>query len=118
MPMDRSDKSCVHPRIRLSSETYADSEALYHVTICSLDGQPLFQRRELALAVVDSVFWFRDVRKAKVYAFCAMPDHLHMLVSISCRRPPFPSHMGLQESLEYECASHRVRQQTVAGQIP
>jgi REP element-mobilizing transposase RayT len=53
-----------------------------HVTICTLGGRPVFRRREVAMAVVDAVRWLRDVRKAKVYAFCVVPDHMHLLMSV------------------------------------
>jgi putative transposase len=82
MSWDRTDTRHHHPRIRLPAETYANPDAVVHVTVCTLGGQPVFRRPELATAVVDSVDWLRDVRKAKVFAYCVMPDHLHLLVSI------------------------------------
>jgi hypothetical protein len=46
MPWDRTDTRHHHPRIRLPAETYANPDAVVHVTVCTLGGQPVFRRPE------------------------------------------------------------------------
>jgi len=67
-------------RIRLKNFNYKGCYR-YFVTICTQNKKPLFNKDEVLVA------WFIDVLKEKseifgfkVWAYCFMPDHLHLLI--------------------------------------
>ena len=72
----------LHPRIRLEGFDYCNAETLYFVTICSHDRQSLFSDPPTCEMIVSQVFGLRERYKASIYAYCLMPDHLHMLLHL------------------------------------
>ena len=67
---------------RLQDFDYADPTAIVFVTICALPGTSPFTDHRLAQTVIDSLTWLRTARGMVIYAYCLMPDHLHMLVRL------------------------------------
>ena len=41
-----------------------------------------FEDPGLAKIVVESIQWARTHRQARIFAYCVMPDHLHMVLQI------------------------------------
>lgn len=72
---------------RLQGFNYADPNHAYFVTICARNGNPFADHR-LAAEVVQSLQWLRANRGLKIYAYCLMPDHLHLLVQLGDDRQP------------------------------
>ncbi|MCJ7593832.1 MAG: transposase [Desulfobacterales bacterium] len=67
-------------RIRLSQPSYEEGYS-FSVTISTYDRYPWFQRyEELANLPVNLVRHMAQARAAKLYAWCAMPDHIHLLL--------------------------------------
>ncbi len=69
-------------RRRLPDFDYANTEYAYFVTICARPGIAPFTDERLAEAVVSSLHWLRANRGMKLYAYCLMPDHLHLLLRL------------------------------------
>jgi REP element-mobilizing transposase RayT len=65
---------------RLKGFDYTDPDASYFVTVCVEGRRPVFQATDAAQAVVDCLNWLRANKDVQVFAYCLMPDHLHVLV--------------------------------------
>ncbi len=65
--------------VRLPDCTYAADEII-HVTICANAGEP-FADRQLAELVSESVGFYCRKLKYRLFGYCLMPDHLHVLLS-------------------------------------
>ncbi len=48
-----------------------------------MDKRPHFLSEELAGAVVDELHYRRTAQEMKLFCYCIMPEHLHLLVSLS-----------------------------------
>ncbi len=58
-----------------------------HVTLCAECGKP-FERPETARLVCDNVEYYRTKLGYRLYGYCLMPDHLHVLLSPTDSRVP------------------------------
>ncbi len=65
--------------VRLSPEIYA-SDIPVHFTICADAGRP-FESVAVAPMVIGAVERAMELRAHRLYVYCLMPDHLHVLVS-------------------------------------
>jgi len=81
-PMPSDDDLAVGAQRRLPDFDYADSDAIFFLTIRAARGTAPFSDSKLAKAVVSSLQWLREHRGIKLYAFCLMPDHLHLLLRL------------------------------------
>jgi len=76
----RHDRSHSLSRHRLTGFDYADPDHAYFLTICSRYTTAPFTDARLAQEVVASLDWLRANRGLLLYAYCLMPDHLHLLL--------------------------------------
>jgi putative transposase len=74
---NRSHSLSLH---RLAGFDYADPDHAYFFTICSRLNTAPFTDGRLAEEVVASLDWLRANRGLLLYAWCLMPDHLHLLL--------------------------------------
>jgi REP element-mobilizing transposase RayT len=65
---------------RLQGFDYSDPTAIYSVTNCVQGRYPVFANPVHAQPVLDALIWLRGNRGLAVYAYCLMPDHLHLLI--------------------------------------
>lgn len=66
----------------LPRECYAATDAVFAVTMCARrHGEP-FRTTALATGVIESLRFLRDRGDWRVYAYCLMPDHLHVIVQL------------------------------------
>ncbi len=70
---------------RLGGFDYHDPDHAYFLTLCARQGKP-FATPDLAGEVVASLQWLRANRGLRVYAYCLMPDHLHLLIQLGNSR--------------------------------
>lgn len=70
-------------RRRLPGFNYADSDHAYFVTIRAKPSTAPFTDPRLAEVVIASLEWLRANREVRIYAYCLMPDHLHLLLQLS-----------------------------------
>lgn len=66
---------------------YTADDHAYFLTIRAKSGSPFADPR-LARLVVDTIEWLRSNRGIMVYAYCVMPDHLHLLMQLPPKRQP------------------------------
>ena len=65
--------------VRLPDYDYAGPEDI-HLIVCADRGAP-FAERKLAQTVCESVEHTCRIRDYRLYGYCLMPDHLHVLLS-------------------------------------
>jgi REP element-mobilizing transposase RayT len=66
--------------IRLPKETYQIPSQIFSLTICTWDRRPLFQNETWSKLVLTSLGTGSFGEKTDRYAYCLMPDHLHLLL--------------------------------------
>ena len=66
--------------IRLPHERYADTGAVASITVAVRERRPIFRDEHLAQIMVEAVLSTARDMGMPVYAFCVMPDHVHVLV--------------------------------------
>jgi len=70
-----------HPVRRLPGFDYATADHAYFVTICTAERASSFTDPRLATMVVDALLWRRQ-HGIGLHAYCVMPDHLHLLLTL------------------------------------
>jgi len=69
--------------LRLIDFEYKGEAFVYFLTLCTSQKQPYFADGRIA-KVIENEMEFRRVKKEiRLYCYCIMPDHLHMLLSLS-----------------------------------
>jgi putative transposase len=66
--------------LRLKHFDYSTPRA-YFITICSHEGKKVFSNKELARAIIKCLKENKAKRDFKIYVYCLMPDHLHILLN-------------------------------------
>jgi putative transposase len=72
-----------HKRIRLDASAYATPNSICFITIAVRDRQPLFANSVIALSAVDTLRERAEKTRVAVYAYCVMPDHVHLVIGPS-----------------------------------
>ena len=67
--------------IRLQSSAYYNDAQIFSLTICTWRRLPLFKNVAYAAVLIDTLHAGLFAEKSKRYAYCLMPDHLHLLMS-------------------------------------
>ena len=67
--------------IRLDKEIYSNPNQIFSLTICTKDRQPIFSNKLYALNIIETFQTKPFHQNAKLYAYCLMPDHVHLLIS-------------------------------------
>jgi putative transposase len=70
----------------LASDVYTDPGYAFFLTLCARRHVEPFRNQPLAAAVVEAIEHRRKRRLWKVYGYCLMPDHLHVVVQITSDR--------------------------------
>ena len=86
------------PRRRLPSVDYADSALVFFVTVRAHPGCAPFTDPRIAREVVASLQWLREHREARIYAYCLMPDHLHLLLQLGSTESSLSALIGSMKS--------------------
>ena len=58
-----------------------DQEGIYFITTTVVDWIDAFTRKELAEVIIESLAYCQKEKGLIIYAWCLMPNHLHMIVS-------------------------------------
>jgi REP element-mobilizing transposase RayT len=82
--------------VRLADHDYA-ADCPVHVTICALGGRP-FANAAVAALVCASVEQAATKLAFRLYAYCLMPDHLHVLLSPGDSRRPIADFLHSMKS--------------------
>ncbi|OGP65066.1 MAG: hypothetical protein A2170_16680 [Deltaproteobacteria bacterium RBG_13_53_10] len=67
--------------IRLSEQAYEIPVQIFSITICTIDRRPLFQNEVWSKTILSSLETGPFGENTERYAFCLMPDHLHLLLA-------------------------------------
>ena len=67
--------------IRLPKEAYSNPSLIFSITICTNDRKPLFKDRNWAALIINTLKAGPFGKDVKCYAYCLMPDHLHLQLS-------------------------------------
>ena len=70
-------------RTRLAAANYANPTAICSVTIAVRERQPVFADPRVASGAVGILRSLAAARRARIFAFCIMPDHVHLVMSPS-----------------------------------
>jgi len=67
--------------IRLTDDCYSEKGRPFFITISTYDRRPLFINDEYAKTVTRHITKGALGEEAELYAYCLMPDHLHLLIA-------------------------------------
>src|SRR5688572_5150094 len=70
---------------RLPQAIYSDPMYEFFFTICARHQGTPFLREEVATLTVESLLWTRKRYAWKLFCFCLMPDHLHIVCKLTER---------------------------------
>ena len=67
--------------IRLKKEIYSHQNQIFSITICTKDRYPIFRNQLYAQTIIKTFQTKPFYQNTESYAYCLMPDHLHLLLS-------------------------------------
>ncbi len=70
-------------QIHLKDFDYSSNEYIFFITICTVDKQPYFCDPKISKIIIDELEYRRRNKEIKLFCYCIMPDHLHLLISLS-----------------------------------
>lgn len=70
-------------QIHLKDFDYSSSDYIFFITICTADKQPYFADPKISKIVIDELEHRRTNQEIKLFCYCIMPDHLHLLISLN-----------------------------------
>jgi putative transposase len=70
-------------QIHLKNFDYKTSSYVYFITICAANNQPYFLNKKVAKVVTDELEFRRINKEIKLFCYCVMPDHVHILLSLT-----------------------------------
>jgi putative transposase len=70
-------------RTRLPLANYAQPGNICSVTVAVKDRRPVFSDQQVAAAAVDALTAHARKTEVRVYAYCIMPDHVHLVLQPS-----------------------------------
>ena len=89
-------------KIRLDRDIYKETGRIFSITICIKDKKALFAESKITNEFVSILNSLSQKAKIAVYAFCFMPDHLHILAEV-------PEEIGLVDFIrEFKGMSTKV----------
>ena len=71
-------------QIHLVDYDYSNTDAVYFVTVCTYNKKTYFENPEIAQYIEQEIdYRSRVVQEVTVFAYCIMPDHLHLLLKLN-----------------------------------
>lgn len=67
--------------IRLPYSVYTNQSQIFSLSICTWQRSPWFKNAAYASTLIDTLHDGLFAEKSRLYAYCLMPDHLHLLIS-------------------------------------
>lgn len=71
-----------YPRLK-NKEIYSTSGTIAHIILGTDKKRPYFKYHEYAKAFTDYVIKTTEEKNNRLYAYCVMPDHIHILIESS-----------------------------------
>jgi putative transposase len=73
-------------QMHLTNYDYSVSDAPYFLTLCTHEKQAYFQKPQAAQCIADEInYRANTAQEILVFAYCIMPDHLHLLLQFNER---------------------------------
>jgi len=72
-----------HKKIRLNVDIYRRPDMPCSITICTKNKKPIFSNTEIAQGISKLLKEIAYSNNIPIYAYCIMPDHIHLLLSAS-----------------------------------
>ena len=72
-----------HKRIRLKAGIYQATDLPCSITVCTKNGKGIFSNKLFAAEFLNLLTEHSSLNDIPVYAYCIMPDHVHLLISAS-----------------------------------
>lgn len=69
-------------QIRLKNFDYKNDYSVYFITICAANKQSYFLNKSIAKIIIEELVFRNKIEEIKLYCYCLMPNHLHVLVSL------------------------------------
>jgi putative transposase len=69
-------------KIRLPEDAYFQTGYPCHITICSLNGKPIFGLKEFTLHCMELLESLCDKFEIQIYVYCFMPEHIHIILTV------------------------------------
>lgn len=76
------EESKKRKQMHLKGFNYSSHEHVFFLTICTADKQSYFSDSKVADLIVKELEHRRDIQEIKLFCYCIMPDHLHLLLSL------------------------------------
>ncbi|OGS22139.1 MAG: hypothetical protein A2252_04650 [Elusimicrobia bacterium RIFOXYA2_FULL_39_19] len=71
-------------QIHLKDFDYSNTNFVFFLTLCTSKKQNVFANSEIANCLVNEIdFRFTKLKEITVFAYCIMPDHLHLLLKLN-----------------------------------
>jgi putative transposase len=77
------NKIRIQKRMHLKSFDYTGNGHVYFITICTAARMPYFNEHQIAEMIVDEMEFRRGAKEIRLFCYCIMPDHIHMLLSLT-----------------------------------
>ncbi|MGI6295003.1 MAG: REP-associated tyrosine transposase [Armatimonadota bacterium] len=71
----------IRKTLRIEGFDYSCADHVIFVTMCARHKGAPFSDPALAKCVVDAIQWSRRANRWRVFCYCLMPDHLHLVLS-------------------------------------
>jgi len=72
-------------RAHLADFGYTGSSFIYFLTLCTAHKKPYFLDQRIKKIITDELEFRRIKGEIKLFCYCIMPDHLHLLLSVGER---------------------------------
>ena len=69
-------------QIHLKGFEYSSHRYIFFVTMCTVDKQRYFCDSNISEVIIKELEYRRLSREIKLFCYCIMPDHLHILISL------------------------------------
>jgi len=71
----------IRKSLRLKGFDYSSPSQAYFLTICAREGISPFLDKDLAEHIVKTLLFYSNRKRIRLYGYCVMPDHLHLVLS-------------------------------------
>jgi putative transposase len=69
-------------QIHLKGFNYSSHESVFFITICTAEKKSYFSNPDIREAILTELEYRHDKKEIRLFCYCIMPDHLHMLISL------------------------------------
>ena len=64
---------------KITEDIYSKKNMPCSITICTMDKMKIFKNKQFAITCIDLLNKLAEKEGIKLYAYCFMPDHIHLI---------------------------------------